>query len=393
MNILFLVNRYPGVGGIENMTTQLACLFKTELGNDTCIFSVEGQVGIEVDSSLKKNNIDLKIADTTDKSLIVKSFIRFLDVKKPDVVIFQDSYAPIEYLLSYISKPTRIFTVEHNTPDCFIKSYIQHWKSHQISSLGGLIRKIAFPYVYYKILLRGKIRHKKLVKLSDKYILLSSSYMPILKRYFNIVNDNIIAIPNIRNSFRINREVSFLSYPLQKKKQFLFVGRLNSQKGVDKLVEVWCLLEPKIPDYELLIVGDGEQRKLLEMAIRRYGLKQIKIEGFKFNVVDYYRDASAFFMTSVFEGLPLVLAEAMQFGVIPFAFDSFSSLHDIIENEKSGFIIKPFDTEFYANSVCRFLMMDKNEVENLRKSAIEASEIFTVQNVLYKWKELFDSVV
>lgn len=390
LNILFLVNRFSGVGGIENMTTLLACLFKTELGHQTCIFSVEGQMGIEVDSSLKENDIDLSISTSTDKSVVTNNFIEYVGIMKPDVVIFQDSYAPIEYLLDYVRKPTRIFTVEHNTPDCILKNYIERWKSHKVNTIGGLLRKMLIPYVYSKILLGGRKRHKKLVGLSDKYILLSPSYKSILKKYYHIASDNIITIPNIKKDFGDNHAELSQSLFFQKKKQFLFVGRLNSQKGIDKLINVWRLLEPKVPDYELLVVGDGELRTLLEEAIDEYKLKRIKLEGFQFNMVEYYREASAIFMTSLFEGLPLVISEAMQLGVIPFVFDTFSSLHDIVEDQKNGFIIKPFEVELFANSVCYFLSMNNYDVSELRKEAIEGSKKFTKQNVLYQWNNLFE---
>lgn len=397
MNIVFLVNRYPGVGGIENMTTLLSCLFKLELGYETSIFSIVGQGGIVVDSNLKQTGIEVKILNSEvseeNKSLIVQQFKDFLLRKNPDVVIFQDSYAPIEFLLYAIKDDSRfsnikICTVEHNTPDCLLKGYIEHWKKHSLWSLGGLSRKLLFPYVYHKILSQNKCRHKKLVEFSDKYILLSSSYKKLLKNLYNIDDSNITAIANIKNDFI---DVERTNRCLDKKEVLLFVGRLNSQKGIDKLIDVWRVLGKRIPAYELVIVGDGEERELLEQAMATHDLKNIRLEGFKNNVSDYYQEASAILMTSIFEGLPLVLAEAMQFGVVPFAYDTFSSLHDIIDHHKTGYIIKPFNVDEYAESVCAFLNLPEASKKKMRHEAMKKSEKFSKSCILNQWKDLLEN--
>ena len=386
MKILFLVNRYPGIGGIENMTTLLAGLFKTNLGYETSIFSVQGQHGITVDSSLNVN--DVEIANTKKKVLIIMKFETFLRKKSPDIVIFQDSYAEIEYLLNSIHKPTRIFTVEHNTPDCFLKTRINARKSSGWS-ISGIIYKLRFLDIYIRTWYANGMRHRKLVQVSDKYILLSESYKKTLKSLWRINNSKIIAIPNIKNDFGFVDTTSILS--LQRKKQVLFVGRLDAQKGIKKLIEVWKILEQKVLDWELVIVGDGEERSLLEKEINKLQFKRVRLEGFRTDVADYYRESSAIFMTSIFEGFGLVLPEAMQFGVIPFAYDTFLSLHDIIEDKKDGFIIRAFDAEIYANTFCKFLSMSESEVEQLRKTAIESSLKFSKLCVLSKWKELFET--
>ena len=394
MNVLFLLYRYPGVGGIENMTTLLAQLFNTQLGYCTSIFSLVGQEGIEVDSALQDLQIDVKIAHCSDNQQIATVFLTFLEENVPDVIIFQDSYAQIEYLLNIVKnistfKETKILTVEHNTPDCLIKGYIDHWKKHKLNTIGGLLRKIAFPYFYKKTLKENRIRHQKLVELSDKYILLSDSYKKILKNLFRIESDKVVAIANIKNDF--SNSGVYSNYEV-KKKQFLFVGRLNAQKGVDKLIDVWSILEKRIPDYELLVIGDGEQRSLLENLIIKNNLKRIRLEGFQTNMATYYKEATGILMTSIFEGLPLVLAEAMQYGVIPFAFDSFTSLHDVVEDKKNGFIIPPFSTSDYVTSVCDFVHLDQDKVKLLRLNAIKDSEKFSKERILSDWENLFNSL-
>ena len=382
MRVLFLLNRYPGVGGIENITTLLATLFKKDLGYETAIFSVVSEKDVQIPSSLVDAQILVKIASNTFEQNISYDFEQFFNKFNPSVVIFQDSYAEIEYLLSCVKSPVKLFVVEHNTPDCLLKAYVEHCRQHRWSTFGGLIRKCLFPIIYLHTLLHQKKRHEKLINMSDKYVVLSESYKYTLKKTYNINSDRIVAIPNIKNKFALT-EVN-----LKKKKQVLFVGRLTKQKGVANLIEIWNIIENRTQEYKLVVVGDGEERKLIERKIADYGLRNVRLEGFRDNVYDYYNESSVFFLTSMFEGFPLVLPEAMQFGVIPFAFDTYSALKDVIDNNHDGYIVEPFNIQSYAETFLEFITKSPEEVLTLRQTAIESSRRFDEYSVLSLWKSI-----
>ena len=90
-------------------------------------------------------------------------------------------------------------------------------------------------------------------------------------------------------------------------------------------------------------------------------------------------------MTSIFEGLPLVLAEAMQFGVVPFVYDTFSSVHDIIIDSINGYIVRPFDKEGFVRAFLSFSALDDESVNEMRYSAIHSSQKFSKGPVLEQW--------
>lgn len=376
MRILFLLYRYPGIGGIENITTLLANSFKHDLGNEVAIFSVINQQGINV----KLDDITIITVGTNSVNTISYEFKKCLEDFQPDVIIFQDSYAEIEYLFQNIGKDTRLYIVEHNTPDSLLKAYVEYARQHRWCKLGGLLRKLLFPIIYTKIWLHQRSRHKLLVGASDKYILLSPSYKSILQNFYRIKCNNLMAIPNIKNDFgALGCEY------MDKEKVVLFVGRLSHQKGLDKLMAVWYKIEQCRRDYRLVIIGDGEQKELVLHYIKKYHLQNVKCEGFKQNVDEYYKKASALFMTSIFEGLPLVLAEAMQFGVVPFVYDTFSSVHDIIIDSINGYIVRPFDKEGFVRAFLSFSALDDESVNEMRYSAIHSSQKFSKGPVLEQW--------
>ena len=93
-------------------------------------------------------------------------------------------------------------------------------------------------------------------------------------------------------------------------------------------------------------------------------------------------------MTSCYETFRLVLLEAMNYGVVPIAFNSYPNLKDIIENDKDGCIIAPFNINEYAD---KLLMMMKNEREltRLRENAKMKIGKYNIGLIGCKWIELF----
>lgn len=150
-------------------------------------------------------------------------------------------------------------------------------------------------------------------------------------------------------AWAVNNILSFQYEPLdlRKKRRILFCGRLTAQKVPYRALYIWQWLQNELPDWELSIVGDGPWRERMQDLCRKLGLKRVVFYGFK-DPRPFYRESSVLWMTSNFEGWGLVLTEAMQYGCVPIVYNSFSSITDIIESGKTGYIIAPFDTEQFA---------------------------------------------
>lgn len=97
-------------------------------------------------------------------------------------------------------------------------------------------------------------------------------------------------------------------------------------------------MEASFPDWKLIIVGDGvEKRNLVEKVIQ-LKLNNVVFEGFQ-NPSLYYKRASILMLTSEYEGFGLVVVEAMSFGVIPVVYGSYSAVYDIISDGVDGVIL------------------------------------------------------
>ncbi|MCR2102684.1 glycosyltransferase family 4 protein [Campylobacter upsaliensis] len=178
-------------------------------------------------------------------------------------------------------------------------------------------------------------------------------------------------------------------------KVVLFLGRFSKEKGVLRLIDIWKKVQEdgEFKDWKLIIVGEGVLKEAMQDKIKALHLStSIIIKPFTKEVEKEYLSASIYVMTSHKEGFGMVLIESASYALPSIAFDITSGPSDIIENKKSGFLIKDNDLENYADKL-QVLMRD----ENLRKIMGENAKIHTKKHfskelVLQKWQDLFHSL-
>ncbi len=130
-----------------------------------------------------------------------------------------------------------------------------------------------------------------------------------------------------------------------------FVGRVSADKGVANLLEGFAKIKAKLPEYHVVIVGDGIQKymDLLSSTASGMGMTdRIHFTGFKENVWSYYRALDCKVLPSKnvrgipFEGVPQSLLEAM-ICECPVIGSTSGGIPDIIEHEKTGLLFDPND--------------------------------------------------
>ena len=138
---------------------------------------------------------------------------------------------------------------------------------------------------------------------------------------------------------------------------------------------------------KLYIIGDGQEYNNLNNLVNDLGLNdRVFLTGYKNKqeIEKYLLNSSIFLMASVSEGLPMVLLEAMSYGVPCIAFETDSGVNDIIENNKNGFVIKNRNEEEYINKINN-LINDKNKLKGFSKKAKETSYKFSKKEILNIW--------
>ncbi|MCH9274942.1 glycosyltransferase family 4 protein [Bifidobacterium amazonense] len=168
-------------------------------------------------------------------------------------------------------------------------------------------------------------------------------------------------------------------------------GRLTYQKGFDMLVDVAARVLPQHPDWRWLILGEGEDRPMLEQKITQANLgKQLILTGRVDNMADYYRKAAMFVMTSRFEGLPMVLLEAKAHKLPIVSFDCETGPAEIVTDGVNGELVAPGDIADMAGRI-DLLIDDEERRVRYAIHAWDDADRFSKALIVRQWSALLNS--
>ncbi len=140
-------------------------------------------------------------------------------------------------------------------------------------------------------------------------------------------------------------------YDVQKEKVILNVGRLINEKGQKYLLEAFSRLSNHT-DWKLVILGDGYLRDSLIEEANRLGISnQVSFMGASKEVDLWINKASIFAFSSISEGFPNALAEAMVGGLPCVSFDCVTGPKELIKNGENGYLVKTEDVEDFASKL------------------------------------------
>jgi len=172
-------------------------------------------------------------------------------------------------------------------------------------------------------------------------------------------------------------------------KRVIAVGRLEWQKGFDRLIEAWQTVEQRHPDWSLTIFGSGTLEGDLQRLIMDRSLKTVSIHPFTPTIADEYGQSAVFALSSRFEGFGLVLLEAMQAGLPCVTFDCPFGPSDVVKDGKNGFVVPDGDVERFAECLCR-LIEDQELRQQFSAASVERARVFDVDTVMQQWKDLLE---
>lgn len=178
-------------------------------------------------------------------------------------------------------------------------------------------------------------------------------------------------------------------YSSLQSKHVLFAGRYVPQKGLFDLLTIWATVHQQHPDWHLDLFGYGELEEALKKRAQQLQ-SNIHIHQADTKIFDRYLESSLFVLTSYYEPFGLVMPEAMSCGLPVVAFNCPYGPEEIITDGVDGFIVENRDIQQFANRICQLI-----ESEELRtrmgRSAVESSQRYSAEQIMPKWKELFES--
>lgn len=172
------------------------------------------------------------------------------------------------------------------------------------------------------------------------------------------------------------------------KKNIITISRLDYGKKNDDIIKSFSKI--KESNWKLYIIGDGKEFNNLKKLINDLNLNnKVILTGYKNKeeINKYMLDSSLFLMASITEGLPMVLLEAMSYGIPCIAYDVPSGVNDIIEDGRNGYIIKNRNEIEYIKRI-EEVINDSKLRNKLGLNAKEKAKEFSKEKIVNIWKNI-----
>lgn len=201
-------------------------------------------------------------------------------------------------------------------------------------------------------------------------------------------------VPNIKVIPNAARFISS-GYSSCQNKRVIAVGRLDYQKGFDRLIKAWEIVcrDEYLSDWHLDIFGQGEWQDMLQQMIDERGLQdRVTLNKPTKDIAKEYASSSMLVMSSHYEGFPMVMIEAMACGLPVVTFDYKCGPRDIIDYEINGLLVKDGDIEGLAQALMR-LMNDDDLRQKMGENARLVVDRYSEEKVMNKWLELYSKIL
>lgn len=379
MTIVYIFKSIALLAGMERILTDKMNYLAEKYDIDLFLITYEQSghpLSFPIHSNIKHIDLDVKFYSTHGHSLIKRLFMylqmrhlfnnRLKDVISrinPDIIIATTYSYPILDLIIKVSKTSKYILESHVAKSTILKS-----KDFN----NTLIKKISKIYDTYII---------KQIKKFDILVTLTNND----KDSWNNIT-NTLVIPNFsppQTSDHSNHDVH----------KIISIGRLHEQKGYDLLIEAWKEVHVKYTNWEMHIYGSGSLKKLLEDKIQEYNLQNcFFIHPPTPNIYQEYNKYSFYVMSSRYEGMPMVLLEAMNNGLPCISFNCPYGPSEIIIKNEDGLLIENGNVSALAEGIC-YLIEHKDVRIQMGKNARNNVLRYSPERIMKQWYDLFNGLI
>lgn len=385
MRIAFSHSRFPA-GGAERITVDIARYLKT--AGEYEVFVYASRIPDSLPAGLSDILTIRKLPSSAFPKLRARAVEKLIAYDSIDVIVQVSKFLPD---INGISRRTGCKAVVacHGAP---------FWQRHVIMHRmqKGLFRKLLWHIFNRKRFADGKLAMKMAVERTMRDYEGCDAYTVLCEAYKKETEEVLCLNPDESHIHAVENPEYIVPEPcLHKEKIILFCGRLeNWSKRLDRLLRIWKRVQDRLPDYRLLIVGDGPDGPMLRRMADELQLIRVSFEGYRPDTSEYYERASVAVLVSETEGWPLALTEGQAHGCVCVAFGCTSGIVDILSPDmECGFIVSPGDEEMFAKRLCDIASMTEDELIRIRKAGIVKRSLYSPEIIAEKWRLLFDSLV
>lgn len=364
MKLLFITPSIATFGGVQRICLSRADYCAKFWGDEVHVISQNepnAKPFFEVDASIQFHNVlfDKKLSLRASVKHYMQQLNELERQIQPDLILVSDNGLKA-FLLPYFLK-TKAKTVF----ECHGTLKIQEQDSE------NFIQKIRIKALqYFK---------KKSVRKYDVFLGLSQGSIDEWE-----IRDKAVIVPNfVGNTLGISSDL--------KNKILLSVARNSYEKGLDLLLEIWKGISAENPDWKWNIITSLEGYFNLKKMISEGNIPNVEIIPPQSDIEHYYQQASIYAMTSRFEGFPMVLLEAMSFGLPVISFRCPIGPELILRNDVNGILIENGNLPQYMTKLKE--LMNSNDLrKQFQQPALNFASGYTLEKSMGQFNDLVRSI-
>lgn len=373
--VAFFIESLSGGGAEKVLTTIVKKLDKQKF--DITVFTVV-KTGIYVEEIEKYCNLKYILPDYESISSRVgrvKYYIKYKQIYKSNSEEIYKKYVKEEYdvevafVEGFVTKLVATSTNNRSKKICWLHTDME-----------------SNPYAdqYYSSIKEERVVYQKY----DKIVGISESVKNTFERKFNL-KDRVEVIYNPVDSQDIilkARQKKIFSMKEEGILKIISIGRLEKQKGYDRLIKGIAKSDYKKYPFHLLILGEGSERAYLEQLIKDLDLEQhVSLMGFQKNPYAWLAESDVFVCSSRVEGYSLVIAEAMILGLPVLSVDC-AGPNELLDFGKYGVLIP--NTDEALEKELQNLIERKIDLEKYATLSKQRQKFFELSSVLAKVEKL-----
>ncbi len=371
--VLFVIESLGGGGAEKVLTTIVKYLDKTKFDITVLLVTETGVYVDEVKKYCKVKSMLPKYEDLNSVSERIRYKLHYKYIY---------SASPEKVYSKYVKEK---YDIEIAFVEGFATKLVSASKNSESKKLAWVhIDMVKNPYAdkYFKNIAEEKTVYNRY----DRVVCVSNSVKEVLDAKFDLKNKSIV----IYNPVDTKEIIKKSAEKITKKKalgiQLVTVGRLEMQKGYDRLIKALGKLKQQNTELNLWILGEGSMRDELELLIKENHLEDnVSLLGFQENPYKWISQADAFVCTSRAEGFSLVIAEAIVLEK-PILSVNCSGPNELLDYGKYGILVENTDSEIL--NMLDQLICDKINLDNLTKLSKLRVEYFNIKNIMQQVEEL-----
>lgn len=360
MHVLFIISSLA-CGGAERVMSIMANYWVARGWKVTIItLDIRKKDFYSLHANVDRVSLDLVKTSPNFLHAIIKNYqsIKILryNIRKimPSVIISFVDLANILTILSTIGLKIPVIVSERTDP-----------RFHKIGKAWDILRRFFYPLAHAVVAQTAQVQEwlqnfvpkEKVLEIPNPIILIPSDSFH--KKIF------------VRSTYKV-----------------IAVGRLESEKCFDILLYAFELCAGQFPQWSLVILGEGRERKSLELLAKELGIDdRLDFYGQVEEPMDMLPHADLFVLSSKYEGFPNTLLEAMACGLPVISTDCPSGPRSIIRHGIDGLLVPQENVKGLAEAMA-LLMANENLRNRLASRSREVLTRFGIKNVMGMWELL-----